>query len=88
MSNSQTRQAFATDADRLQQSPSDRLSGVPGQSIEQVRQWVNNHSFLPPLKPVEQLEQGYPDYPSFVTLGKFNEVTLFQPTKNQGFTPV
>jgi hypothetical protein len=36
--NRQTRQAFATDADRLQQSPSDRLSGVPGQSIEQVRQ--------------------------------------------------
>ena len=27
-------------------------------------------------------------YPSFVTLGKFDEFTLFQPTKNQGFTPV
>jgi hypothetical protein len=27
-------------------------------------------------------------YPSFVTLGKFDEFTLFQPTKNQGFNPV
>lgn len=28
------------------------------------------------------------DYPSSVTLGKFDRFTLFQPTKNQGFTPV
>jgi hypothetical protein len=27
-------------------------------------------------------------YPSFITLGKFDEFTLFQPTKNQGFNPV
>jgi hypothetical protein len=27
-------------------------------------------------------------YPSSVTLGKFDEFTLFQLTKNQGFTPV
>jgi dihydroxy-acid dehydratase len=34
-------------------------------------------------------EMLYPtSYPSSVTLGKFNEFTLFQPTKNQGFTPV
>lgn len=67
--NRQTRQAVASDAERLQQSP-DRLSGVPGQSIEQVKQWVNNHSFLPSRKPVEQLEQGYPDYQSVVNLGQ------------------
>ncbi|MBD3885477.1 hypothetical protein IFO70_27520 [Phormidium tenue FACHB-886] len=68
--NRQTRQAFVSEANGLQQPVSNRLSGVPGQPIGQVMQWVNNHSFLPPLQPVEQLEEGYPDYQSVVSLGQ------------------
>lgn len=68
--NRQTRQAFVSEADELQQSVGDRSSGVPGQPISQVREWVSNHSFLPPLQPVQQLEQGYPAYRSVVNLGQ------------------
>ncbi|MBD1867234.1 hypothetical protein H6F95_07955 [Cyanobacteria bacterium FACHB-471] len=57
--NRQTRQAFVSEANNLQQTVGDRLSGVPGQPIGQVIQWANNHSFLPPLQPVEHLEEGY-----------------------------
>ncbi|MBD2054482.1 hypothetical protein H6F88_00260 [Oculatella sp. FACHB-28] len=68
--NRQTRQAIVSEADGLQQPVSDHLSGVPGQPIGQVIQWANNHSFLPPLQPVEQLEEDYPGYQSVVNLGQ------------------
>jgi hypothetical protein len=67
--NRQTRQAYTSEANELQ-SPSSRALGVPGQPIEQVLQWSNNHGFLPPLRPVEKLDAGYPDYQSVINLGQ------------------
>ncbi|NJR49814.1 MAG: hypothetical protein HC780_09870 [Leptolyngbyaceae cyanobacterium CSU_1_3] len=64
-----TRQAYTSEANNLQ-SPGNQALGVPGQPIEQVLQWANSHRFLPPLRPVEKLDAGYPDYQSVITLGQ------------------
>jgi hypothetical protein len=68
--NRRTRQAYVSEVKQLQQSPNKTLSGLPGQTIEQVRQWASKHSFLPPLQSVEKLEQGYPDYTSVINFGQ------------------
>ncbi|WP_341530162.1 hypothetical protein WKK05_13210 [Nostoc sp. UHCC 0302] len=68
--NRRTRQAYVREVKQLQQSPNKTLSGLPGQTIEQVRQWASKHSFLLPLQSVEKLEQGYPNYKSVINLGQ------------------
>lgn len=65
----QTRQAYTSEANNFL-SQGDRASGLPGQPIDQVLRWANNHSFLQPLQSVEKLESGYPDYQSVTNLGQ------------------
>jgi hypothetical protein len=50
--------------------------------------WVLEPVLCPSCRTTNVVKNGKSDEPSCVTLGKFDEFTLFQPTKNQGFNPV
>jgi hypothetical protein len=52
------------------QLAANNLSGLPGQTVEQVIAWSKSHNFLPPLQPVQKLEEHYPDYQSIIKLGQ------------------